>query len=75
MLYNKGWEVMRVTDVICGDDHEDKVGDVEEFVSFSVGEEEKDDDEHLYSDEDVFTIETEGVSLVEAITGCQYVSA
>lgn len=66
--------MMRVADVICGGEHEGKEGDVDEFVSFSVCDEEEDDDEHLYPDKDIFAIKTEGVSLVDTIAGRQYVS-
>ena len=66
---DKRWKMVRVTDVISSNYQGKKESQINDFISFPKKNKEKDNSKHLNSDEHIFSIKTEWISLVNAVSG------
>lgn len=64
-----------VANVIGSCNQSDKGSAVDDFAALAEGYKEGNYDEHLNPDEDVLTVQTEWIPLVNAVSACQDVGA
>ena len=62
VLNNESGNILWVSDEICSNNHNKKRCEINNFTTRTKENEQQNNDEHLYTDEHIFTVKTERIS-------------